>query len=255
VEQTRRRIWVLLVVALLGLATAWVTARPSVPLYDGVGFPDEPYRYVHPPQGYRHTPPPTKGTGSDTASRGTNDGPFYVDSAEQGPQVSVYIAPHATVAPAQATRIVVTATPLAPGKQPDKGRIDGNVYDVTARADTGGDVRLRHAGAGQTLGSVSMRATTARQPGPVFLYRPDTATAWRTLRTTRVGNDIYLADVVGFGNYALAFGAGTPVDRSTGTSSQSGSGFPVKTLLIVVLVVAVVVVIVAIRLSRSRQPS
>jgi hypothetical protein len=241
-------------VALLALASAWATARPSVPLYDGVGFPDEPYRYVHPPQGYRHTQPPSKGTGSDTASRGTNDGPFYVDSAEQGPQVSIYIAAHAMVAPAQASRIVVTATPLAPNGQPAKGTIDGNVYDVAARADTGGRVDLRQAPAGQTLGSVSMRATTGRQPGPVFVYRPDATAAWRTLRTTRVGNDIYLADMVGFGNYALAFGAGAPVDRSTGTSSQSSPGFPVKTLLVVVLVVAVVVVVVAIRLSR-RQPS
>src|SRR5437868_4317124 len=51
------RAWLAGGAALVAAMSALGTGGP--PVYDGIGQPDEPYRYVAPPPGYRHTPPAT----------------------------------------------------------------------------------------------------------------------------------------------------------------------------------------------------
>src|SRR5881409_3272013 len=97
------------VAVLLGLGA--LLSPAAVPLYDGVGFPDEPYRFV-PPRG--DNPAATTATVSLRVSGGVNSGGLLANSAELGPQVSVYAPPRAFQAPAGSTApIRLTATPVA----------------------------------------------------------------------------------------------------------------------------------------------
>ena len=87
---SQRRRWV----AVAGLLAAGALLSPTaVPLYDGVGFPDEPYRYV---------PPRSSDDFVASAARvelrvvdGVNAGGLLANSNELGPQVSVYAPPKA----------------------------------------------------------------------------------------------------------------------------------------------------------------
>src|ERR1043165_2345088 len=80
IRRGRRQVGVVLA-ALAALAFAWVVVTPkSVPLYDGIGAPDEAYRYVQPPSGTKPTKPPLPATADSDAGQGTNPHPFYVSS-------------------------------------------------------------------------------------------------------------------------------------------------------------------------------
>jgi hypothetical protein len=247
VRAGRRSAGVMLV-ALAALAVAWVMLPPhSVPLYDGIGFPDEPYRYIAPPAGTKHTAPATAAGGSSDAAAGHNLHPFYANSAEIGPQVSVYVGPGVLVVPPGITSVGLTATPLAPDVQPVGARADGNVYRIAAIVGAGkvanGGVSLR-TDRQSADSTVTLRATTARQPRPSFYFRALPTDAWQSLDTARVGSDIYRTDLKGLGDYVLAF-----------TTSEAGSGSGSNTTFIAIgaaggIVVVLGAVIVAIRLQR-----
>lgn len=239
-------------VAVLAFLLAWSLSTHRVPLYDGVGFPDEPYRYIHPPAGYQTTKPAGVGIATSGVAGGTNSDALYANSPEQGPQVSVFIPPHEVQARG-AGRLTLRAAPLAPDAEPTGGRIDGNVYRLTVTtAPAGGTVQLRlgTTAIGGTAGSagIVLRATSGRQPGPSFVYRPDAGTLWSVLATARVGNDIYRTPLAGLGDYALAWGV-RPADAAQHTS---GTG-TLPWILVAVLVLALVVLVVSIRISRSRR--
>src|SRR3954451_17434124 len=120
---------------MVAVLAAWMLAPASVPVFDGIGQPDEPYRYVDPPATAKTTKQPTTATVSVPVRNGRSVAEF-ANSAESGPQISVYIPPGALEVPAGATSITITATPLAPkAPLPTDGDIVTNVYQVTARAD------------------------------------------------------------------------------------------------------------------------
>jgi hypothetical protein len=233
---------VLAAVAALGIA--WVVAPGAVPLYDGLSFPDEPYRYVVPPAGYQHTPKALSAKGSSAVDAKTNAGTVYVNTDEQAPQINVVIPPRLLAVSADARTVTVSAVPLAPDRQPVKGTIDGNVYRVTAAADPAATVSFAPPpGDAVTASDVTMRATTGRKPAPSFLYRPGPTRPWRTLTVYTAGNDIYSTQFAGFGDYALAFGVVASVHHGS-----SAVTILVSVLLGVVLLVAVT--IVSVRVSR-----
>lgn len=227
-----------LVAGVGGLLVAWSLAPAAVPVFDGIGQPDEPYRYVDPPATAKTTKSPTEATQQIAVRDGANVGQ-YANSGEQGPQVSVYIAPGSLEVPSGTTSVTLTATPLAPAAPlPTDGTILTNVYRITAQAD-GQDVPI--SGSGKDAPAVSMRAPTAKQPGPVFERR--TADGWERLPTFRAGTDIYqTSDVTKFGEFALV-----EVDE------QSSSGSGVNYLLLVggVAVLLVAGVILVIRMRRT----
>ncbi|HVA60750.1 MAG TPA: hypothetical protein VNG13_09480 [Mycobacteriales bacterium] len=177
----------------------WLLAPTGAPpLYDGIGFPDEPYRFVVAPPGYQHTKPPTVARAQFSPQSGTQ----YVSSAESGPQVSLYLPSGSIAAPRGTRTITVTAAPIAaPGPAFD-GVLWGNVYQVSITAD-GQPVALTPDGASQA--QLQMRAPTPQQPGPMFETRE--GNHWTRSPTTRVGNDIYVTGLHGPGDYALV-GAG-----------------------------------------------
>lgn len=178
------------------VALAWLAGPtvPSPPLYDGLGIPDEPYRYVKPPREAVKTEPPTVASGTARVTNG-EAGPVSVTSAEQGPQVDVSLAEKALMAPQEAKQVQVRVRALAPSSQPRDGVVWGNVYRVTATSDNG-PVRLRREGAS----TIVLRAP-ADQPRPVVQYRD--GSGWHRLITTKFGHDRYKAAVPVLGDYAV----------------------------------------------------
>jgi hypothetical protein len=233
--------------AAAALATAWLVIPTAVPLYDGVGFPDEPYRYVVAPSGSAHTPAASTAKATVDVQGGLNASTVYAYSAEQAPQVSVVLPGGMVATSADARSLTVTARPQAPDVQPVKGHVDGNVYAVSAATTPVGTARWAPAAgdAAQTA-TVTMRATTAKKPAPVFLYRPAAGQPWRTAGGYAVGNDIYSTQFAGFGDYALAFGV-------TGTAGHKGNAtaFWISGALAVVLLAAAV--LLTVRLTRRRS--
>jgi hypothetical protein len=215
--------------ALLLVALGRVLSPAAVPVYDGLGAPDEPYRYVAPPAGAARTAAPTAGVASSPVVAGVSSYGMSVTSAEQGPQVSVFVPPKALAATGRTVR--ATATPLAPTDQPPGARIDGNVYDVAFLA--AGPVTLTPQAA---LAEISLRATTARQPGPVFEHRAAAGRPWVQLQTTRAGTDVYAASFRAPGQYALAFLA-TAKSRHASSSAPLLVGGGLLLLIVVVVVV------------------
>lgn len=232
------------VAALVALLAAWVAVPGAVPLFDGINFPDEPYRYVAPPTGYPKTPAPDHASGETAVSGRTNTSTVYVNTDEQAPQVNVVIPSGLLAVSGGATSVSVIADPEAPDRQPGNGTIDGNVYRVTATATpTGTAAWAPPPGDAASVSTVVMRATSAARPAPVFLYRAAASLPWSVLPTAPVGNDIYRTQFHGFGDYALAFGV---------VVAPAGSNLGVS-VLIAVPVVVVLLAAGAVLLVRSRR--
>jgi hypothetical protein len=230
-------------VAAAALAAAWIAVPAAVPLYDGLNFPDEPYRYVAPPPGYQQTPQALSAKGSSPAAGGTNSRTIYVNTDEQAPQVNVVIPNRLLALPAATRSVTVSVVPLAPDRQPVKGAIDGNVYRVAATTEPAGTATFAPPpGDAASVSLVTMRATTARKPGPSFLYRPAASQPWRVVKIFTAGNDIYRTQFAGFGDYALAFGVVS--------ASGHGHGGQVLASVLLVIVLLAAGTVVAVRLSR-----
>jgi hypothetical protein len=232
----QRHRWLLVAVAAVVLA--WVLAPAVTPIYDGIGNPDEPYRWVKPPGNAKTTQPPTSARKIVAVTGGFSTAQF-ANTAENGPQLSLYLPPKALQAPAGATSITVTAQPLAPAPPlPKQGTILTNVYRLNATAN-GKPVPV--VGTGPTSPSLQMRAPSAQQPGPVFQHR--TATGWQQTRTIRVGVDVYQTQAPALGDWALV------QLKSAASSGGSGGGLNWGLLGggIALLVLAVVVLMVRMR--------
>jgi hypothetical protein len=231
----------LFAIALLALGLVWLTA-PGLPLYDGVGFPDEPYRYVQPPRGYPPTQPPTVAAGRVPASRGISAAALDAVSAEQGPQVEVYLSAGALKGSPSTLAFHVGAYPRAPGRNPAGGRIDGNIYELTATATPPAPIVLNLRTGNSSW--ISMRAIKAVNPGPRFIYRASASSPWKLETTERAGNDIYVTGIAGFGQYALAY------FRAGSAAAGRHSGPPMLVIALLSTLAALVIAIVAIRLAR-----
>lgn len=179
-----------LVLAVLALA-ATVLARPphAPPLYDGLGFPDEPYRWVIAPPGeYRTQLAATEAIVRIRVSGGTNMAGQAL-SGEQGPQVAVRVERGALAVPPGASTITLRAEPKAvPGIQPDHGQVVSNLYALTA--DAGG--KAVPLAPGYTL-LINMRAVRPTSQAVVICRW--TGAQWEQLPTARVGADIYAAEL------------------------------------------------------------
>jgi hypothetical protein len=236
VDVTRRGRW--LAPAAAALLAAWVVAPAAVPVYDGISSPDEPYRYVQPPPDAKTTNKPTTASATVNVRNGVN-GNQFANSAETGPQISVYVPTGSLKVPSGATSLTLTATPKAPtAPLPTDGTIVTNVYDVAVVA---GGNPADVTGTGHQAPTIQMRAPSAKQPGPVFEHR--TATGWEQARTVRVGNDIYQASAPEFGDWAL-------VQLKKAPATNSGGGVNSGLLVAGIVVLVIAGVILVIRLSR-----
>lgn len=235
-----RRAAGLVLAGLVLLAIGWATAPHSaLPLYDGVGFPDEPYRFVQPPAGAKHTKPPTTGRGQSAVSAGRNTAELKAASAEQAPQVSVDIPAGLIATSAGTTQVTVVAAPAQALPTAAGQHLWSNVYDITAAPAA--SIR-----SGSLQATITMRAATAQRPEPRLAYY--TAGRWTTVPTFAVGRDIYSAELTRFGRFAVI---GTvPLDVSQLAGAKHGSN---ASLIGIVVGVGALVVVVALFLIGRRR--
>lgn len=234
----RPRFYVLLSAMLL--AAAWlVTPGLKVPIYDGIGAPDEPYRFIDPPAGYRRTTPPTIARGELSVSNGKS-AESTINSAESGPQVSLFFPGGALRPTSGSGPVTVTAAPVrAPA--PAHGYFWSNVYHVAARSGAG-NVALVTSGA-----QIQLRAPNAAQPGPTLEVLD--GTTWHALKTYRTGNDVYAGSLSQLGDFALVNKQPIDLNGSQDTSSDAAVG-PIG--LAIALGGVFVAVVLFIRAERSR---
>jgi hypothetical protein len=238
----------LLLVALALLAIAWLAnpSRSGPPLYDGVAFPDEPYRYVAAPPGAPATGPPGAAAADVRIVNGKSQLTF-VGSNEQGPQVQFVVDEGEITAPPGATVVHLRAAPLAPSDQPPDATIWGNVYRLTATSDTG-PAQIHPAPL--TTTAIILRAPVGPTPQPVMEYTD--GTGWRQLQLTSIGNDIYSAVIAGVGDYALATLPGQPQPvPGTGTTAGGLAGIDLWILIPGIALAVLIAAIAAIRWTRS----
>jgi hypothetical protein len=189
VTTAKRNAW-WLTLAGLAVSAASLAGPRIVPLYDGVGFPDEPYRYVSRPS----ATPPASAAVQTIPLYGLDDSVFSVVSEEGGPQVSINLSSRALSVPKPATEVVLRADPKAPTDQPAGGTIAGNVYVVSATSQPG-PPSIRNQDVSLSLRLPQDVQTTIP---PKIIYRTHGG-KWRALNTLQVGADIYEVHFQGVG--------------------------------------------------------
>jgi hypothetical protein len=220
----------------LVIGLGWLAAPSPVPVYDGLGAPDEPYRYVVPPKGATKTPPPTSIAVDTPVANGGNSRGLSLQTGESGPQMSIFLPQYALSA--RSGPIHIAVSPAAATDAPHGAAVDGNVYDFALAAPGGVAFDPVH-GANATL---YLRSTSQGIPQPNMYFRPDGSAPWTALATTSGGLDIRVASFKGKGQYVLALAVATKAE---------GGGTPVLPLVLVGLVVVLVAVVLVVRL-RAR---
>jgi hypothetical protein len=222
---------------LAALVGAWVASSPhSPPLYDGVGFPDEPYRYVVPPPDYQHTAPPST---AQTVFELGGPQEFAASSNEQGPQVYLFLQYSTVRFPAGAKTFALAAAPEAPVPEPPDGTIDGNVYQVTGSTPAGPPA-INSA----RPGVIQLRSPKPPPPTPVMEFYD--GAHWQRISTSRVGNDIWAAPLRSFGKYAM-------VVPNHPVAQRSGGGLNAAVIVLIVVFLVLAGLIAGIRVSRRRR--
>lgn len=231
----------ILLVAAVVLGLGALAAPPSAPpLYDGVNYPDEPYRFVDPPPGAPKTKPPT--TASATASvRNGRAGALNLATAEMAPQISIDLPEGAVRIRAGVTQVRITAEPVKDIPVPSGTYLWSDVYEVSA---TQGSVSAVTDADGQP--TITMRAVNAQRPEPK-IARFDGKT-WTMLPTLATGNDVYSAQFPGLGTFAV-LGSKPLVLATTGATSDQGVSGNYG-ILIAIGAVAVIVVLIALSVRR-----
>jgi hypothetical protein len=260
-----QRGWLTVLFATVALTAVMILhPAPGPPLYDGVGFPDEPYRWLDPPPGAPKTSAVTPATvAQELAGLDVVPG-FVAASAEDGPQVSFDILPGALRPPPGATTLQVQATAVRPpSPAPDHGSYVSNVYSLAATADTPGTVEL----APRTLIGINMRSDK-ETPDPVVLeeWQLD---GWSQRATSRVGRDIYAAQISSLTQFALVklhpgdvpspVAGPQPGAEASSPTQINNSSITATTLWIslgsLAAVLAVALLLIRRRLTRREPPS
>jgi hypothetical protein len=213
----------------------WLLSPSAVPVYDGVGVPDEPYRYVAPPKDRPPTADPTVATGTTPVAKGVGTNGMIVATKEQTPQFSLFVPPGALAT--GKGPIEVKATPEAPADQPTGRTIGGNVYVVTVTSP-GGAVTTTDKIA---IASLYMRAFDGSE-GWVMQHRTARTDPWVALQTSRGGTDSWVSSFKGPGDYALARVPTAAGKKSSVLPWVLGGG-----------VAVLIIVIVAVRLRSAPE--
>ncbi len=175
---------------LAGLALLAVLAvRPphAPPLYDGIGFPDEPYRWIVPPAGAEPTAAATRASVAVPVAKDGTSAAARAFSAEQGPQVAFALAAGSLQVPAGSAGPTLTAAPVATPPAPAGVTAASNLYELTATLPGGGPVRLR------TGHQVVVNLRADRATSQQVVIETWDGTGWSQVSTAQVGTDIYAA--------------------------------------------------------------
>jgi hypothetical protein len=233
------------------LGVAWLVIAPgSPPLYDGVGFPDEPYRYLTPPAGAPATKPPTSASADITVTAGKSVA-ANISTREQGPQAAIYIADQGLAVQGSTGVVTVSLSPTPADTRPADGSIPGNAYTIAA-SSKGGSVAVSSIPSAVTVLLRVPKATSARVAIEVLV-----GDRWEQLNTFQTGSDVYSAALPVLGTVAAvlvtASQRAVPYAGAASGQPQSGGGLSLGPLLAGSVVLALVLLIVGIRLSRRRR--
>jgi hypothetical protein len=202
-----------LLAAGLAAAAVGLAQHATAPLYDGIGFPDQPCRYF--PADADGVPVPRPASSRLHLNGGRNDRAALLGTDEQGPQVVVYIPVGALAAdrPDAVGFAAVQVRPVVLSDPPTDGIANSNAYRISIAA-TSGPLHIRPR---TESGIVTLREATLAQPSPQMEYRPQPAARWRPLPTTRSGRDTFDGLLQGPGDYLLVRAAATPDARGGGS--------------------------------------
>lgn len=235
---TRTRAVRTVVAAVLLLAFGWwLTPRWAPPVYDGVGFPDEPYRFVVHTAGQQTTKAPTTARSVVPVTKGLAAA-ATANSAEQAPQVSVLIPTGRLHAPTGTKQIVLRAEPIRPIAAPAGGYFWSNVYAIGA---TDAKVTMRD---GNPAATITLRAASQQRPYPSVERYADGK--WTSMQTVPVGQDIYQAKLPGFGDYAVVGNSPLEVGAKSGSTSKTG-------IIVFVVAVGAVIALIVVAVVRRRR--
>lgn len=232
------------------LGAVWILAAPaSPPLYDGVGFPDEPYRYVAPPAGAKPTKPPTSvRLGVDVHSG--RSVAAEISTGEQTAQAAAFVGPGGLRANRSAKFVTIAVGPTRPPTPPADGTIPGNAYFVAA-SSTAGAVSVSAAPSALTV-LLRIPAATSK----VVAIEVLTGSRWKQLNTFQTGTDIYQAALPVLGTVAAVI-----VNDPTKTvryinapaNAHSGSAIAIGPLLAGLVLLLLVALVLGVRVTRGRR--
>lgn len=233
--------------ALVGIAW-WVSPVASPPIYDSLGGPADPYRYLNPPPGNSHGSPSS--AKQDAAVSGGTIAATFISTTEAPPQVQVLIGDGAVAVPAGATKVTISITAVAsPVPIPAAvGMLDGNVYQVSVTPDVAGPLTLK---SGATPPTVVLRGPTGSS-GAQILRLQDAGGAWEKLHTVPLGSaqDMVAASTSAFGWFALALPKGA--GNSGGGGGGGASAVSVVAVVVPAVLLALIAVLLGVRFSRRR---
>jgi hypothetical protein len=211
----------------------------SLPLYDGIGFPDEPYRYVKPPTKAQVTAQgPTNAETLVAITQGTNQVVISFSSLEQGPQVALQVRSNAVSSPVLEGETKLKAAPMAPGSdQTPGGKIAGNFYRFSASNIKGQPTSFKAVPS--DVSYVDLRLPQGFPAGATMYYRP-LGGQWQSLNTDKIGNDIYQSVLIDFGDYGLV-----------STSKQTKPKRPYALFLMGASAVLLVIALIILRLRNQ----
>jgi hypothetical protein len=229
----------------LPVVVALFVAAPMThqPIYDGLGFPDEAYRYVVAPVGAPLAPVAVAATQQVRLVRGTNEQPVALSTDERGPQ-ALLVLRTGTIRSGSDT-VAVTLTPTAPPAAVPGARLVGNAYDIEVSSPDGQPVR--------TVGEaplVQLRVPQGSRP-PVALLQ-EGLEGWRSLPTNRTGTDIYSAALPGLGRVVAA--QVTDSGRLPGPRAHQRSVLLPSVLFAGLAVLVLLVVVIRRRAGPDRSP-
>ncbi len=158
--------------------------------------------------------------------------------------------------PAGARSVTVTVKPVPPPAQiPSSiGKLDGNVYEVTATADVPGDVTLKPGGSQPTI---VLRGPPGN--GTPTIARFARGGSWQAIHTVPLGGqapNMVAANTTTLGFFAMTLPSGSSSASSNqngGPPASGGGGFPVLAVVLPLAVLAVLAAaVIAVRVSRSQ---
>jgi hypothetical protein len=216
--------------AALAVVTVGFLASPAaVPIYDGVGQPDDPYLLVG------HNPGP-KPASTTVGVSGGQSGAVQVRSVENGPQFLLDLSAAAFRSNDQS--VTLTGTPLAPDGTPPSGTFDGNSYRVTVSRDADLD-------RGTVQGFLFLRAAVMTKPTPVIVHRTLPTDPWAKVATQLTGRDILSTPFRALGDYAVV--------QLPGAKPLSAGGVSVLRIVLLGGGVALLLIITVLVLRSSRS--
>jgi hypothetical protein len=183
-----------------------------IPLYDGVGFPDQPYQY----SGQSSQTNIQPSLASQVVSKSElADRTITLQSTESSPQVKITFGRGAITLPSTASEVTLSALPQAPTAQPTSGTIVGNVYLVSASSHP----ESPQIAVGQAKIFLRLPQGVLFKSPPVVIHRTSSG-KWRLLPTEQTGADIYLAPLNEIGEYALAINASSTDNPASSRSTS-----------------------------------